>query len=68
VAVPPDAAQEVAERLIESGVRGVLNFAPRSLRLPGETPVVAVDFTETLERLAFETTLRKPPSGRFRGG
>jgi redox-sensing transcriptional repressor len=68
VAVPPDAAQTVADRLVESGVRGVLNFAPRALRLPAGVPVVAVDFTETLERLAFETTASRGAGGRSRGG
>jgi len=67
VAVPPDQAQAVAERLVESGVRGVLNFAPRALRLPGGVGVVAVDFTETLERLAFETTANRGPGPRSRG-
>lgn len=67
VAVPPDQAQAVAERLVESGVRGVLNFAPRALRLPSGTSVVAVDFTETLERLAFETTISRGPGSRSRG-
>jgi redox-sensing transcriptional repressor len=66
VAVPPSEAQEVAEVLVQSGVRGVLNFAPRALRLPGSVGVVAVDFTETLERLAFETSLKPGPSGRSR--
>lgn len=67
VAVPPDQAQAVAERLVDSGVRGVLNFAPRSLRLTTGVSVVAVDFTETLERLAFETTTNRVPGSRSKG-
>lgn len=67
VAVPPDQAQDVADRLVASGVRGVLNFAPRSLRLPADVSVVAVDFTEALERLAFETTVSRASGGRSRG-
>ncbi|MFM7808822.1 MAG: redox-sensing transcriptional repressor Rex [Planctomycetota bacterium] len=67
VAVPPEQAQAVAERLVESGVRGVLNFAPRSLRVPGGVAVVGVDFTEALERLAFETSAGGGPGRRSRG-
>jgi redox-sensing transcriptional repressor len=67
VAVPPDQAQDVADRLVEAGVRGVLNFAPRPLRLPSGVAVVAVDFTEALERLAFETSLRRQGSQRQKG-
>lgn len=67
VAVPPDQAQVVADRLVDSGVRGVLNFAPRSLRMPGGVSVVAVDFTEALERLAFETTSSRTSGPRSRG-
>lgn len=66
VAVPPEEAQDVAEILVEAGVRGVLNFAPRPLRLPASVAVVAVDFTETLERLAFETTLKRGAGSRSR--
>ena len=66
VAVPPAEAQAVAEMLVQAGVRGVLNFAPRPLRLPPSVAVVAVDFTETLERLAFETTMKPGPGSRSR--
>src|SRR5438477_5905411 len=34
IAVPADVAQDVADQLIESGVRGLLNFAPVSLNVP----------------------------------
>lgn len=68
IAVPPDEAQAVAEALVDAGIRGVMNFAPRALRLPKSVPVVAVDFTEALERLAFEVTASRPGSGRSRSG
>ena len=68
VAVPPDEAQTVAEQLVSAGIKGVLNFAPRSLRLPPSVPVVGVDFTEALERLAFEVTAHRGTGGRGRAG
>jgi redox-sensing transcriptional repressor len=69
VAVPPDEAQAVAEALVKAGIGGILNFAPRPLRLAAGVAVVPVDFTEALERLAFEITDRKSgTTGRARGG
>ena len=51
--VPSEAAQSVAEVLVAAGIRGVLNFTPRVLRLPAEISVVSVDLTVQLEQLAF---------------
>jgi redox-sensing transcriptional repressor len=54
VTVPWEAAQEVAEALAASGIRGVLNFAPAVLQLPAGVAVVNVDLTIQLEQLAFQ--------------
>lgn len=54
IAVPPEAAQEVADALVAAGVRGILNFAPRRLDVRGAIPTLDVDFTGALEQLAFE--------------
>jgi redox-sensing transcriptional repressor len=51
--VPAEAAQAVADALVAAGVRGLLNFAPRVLRVPPGVGVVAVDLTVQLEQLAF---------------
>lgn len=51
--VPSEAAQSVAEALVAAGIRGVLNFTPRVLRMPAEISVVSVDLTVQLEQLAF---------------
>lgn len=53
IAVPSEAAQEVADLLVTSGIRGVLNFAPVVLRLPESVQLVSVDLTIQLEQLAF---------------
>ncbi|HEY3788763.1 MAG TPA: redox-sensing transcriptional repressor Rex [Urbifossiella sp.] len=53
ITVPAEAAQEVADELVEAGVRGVLNFAPVLLKLPGRVKLVAVDLAIQLEQLAF---------------
>lgn len=53
LAVPVEAAQEVTNQLVASGIRGVLNFAPTMLRVPPHVRVVTVDLTVQLEQLAF---------------
>lgn len=53
LAVPAAAAQDVADALIAAGVRGLLNFAPRVLRVPPGISLVSVDLTVQLEQLAF---------------
>jgi redox-sensing transcriptional repressor len=51
--VPAEAAQGVTDELIAAGVKGLLNFAPRVLRVPLGVSVVHVDLTVQLEQLAF---------------
>lgn len=53
LAVPADSAQAVANRLVESGIKGILNFAPIVLEVPKEVAVENVDFLTGLSRLSF---------------
>jgi redox-sensing transcriptional repressor len=53
LAVPVNSAQEVANRLVESGIRGILNFAPVVLEAPKEVVVENVDLLAGLSRLSF---------------
>jgi redox-sensing transcriptional repressor len=53
LAVPGPVAQEVADRCVEAGVAGLLNFAPVKLDLPPAVSVINVDLTVRLEQLAF---------------
>ncbi|MGQ9650441.1 MAG: redox-sensing transcriptional repressor Rex [Phycisphaerae bacterium] len=58
LAVPAEAAQEVAEALLAAGVKGILNFAPASLAVPEPVPVVPVELSLQLEQLAFQIRAR----------
>ncbi|MEW4562912.1 redox-sensing transcriptional repressor Rex [Bremerella sp. JC770] len=58
IAVPAAAAQEVAERLVEAGIRGFLNFAAVTLRLPDDVTVIGVDLAIEMEQLSFAMTSR----------
>ena len=53
LAVPAEAAQQVAEQLTRAGIFGVLNFAPVTLALPREVSINDVDLAVELEQLAF---------------
>ncbi len=51
--VPAAAAQAVADRMVEGGIVGFLNFAPVPLRLPARTFVEEMDITTSMERAAY---------------
>jgi redox-sensing transcriptional repressor len=59
VAVPSAAAQEVADRLCEAGIQGILNFAPTSLQTPESVTVRQVDLAAQLEQLSFHVGSRE---------
>jgi redox-sensing transcriptional repressor len=56
LAVPGDAAQEVADRLVAAGVRGILNFAPKRLKVPEDVVVRSVDMALEMEGLSYALT------------
>lgn len=57
LAVPADVAQDVADQLIDAGIRGLLNFAPVSITVPPHIALNAVDLAVQLEQLSFQVSL-----------
>ena len=53
IATPPLAAQEVAERLVDSGIRSILNFAPGVVNVPPDVNIRKVDLSIELQILSF---------------
>lgn len=53
ITVPQESAQDAADALVAAGVKGILNFAPTVINVPGDVRVEAVDFLAGLKRLAF---------------
>ena len=53
VAVPAEAAQPVTDRLVASGIRAILNFAPVRLKVPRDVRLKNVDLSIELETLSF---------------
>ena len=53
ITVPEGEAQDVAKKLVESGVKGVLNFAPCRLDLPENVILINVDLSVELDKLSY---------------
>ncbi len=53
VTVPASAAQEVAEKLIQAGVKAILNYAPISLNVPADVKVQHIDPATHLQRMTY---------------
>lgn len=56
IAVPAEKAQEVADKLIEVGVRAILNYAPMTLNVPSDIKVQYIDPVVQLQRMTFYLT------------
>lgn len=60
IAVPDSTAQQVADLMLESGIKGILNFAPLRLRIPEDVVVNYVNLELELENVIyFVNTLSK---------
>ncbi len=53
ITVPASVAQEVADKLVEAGVRGFLNYAPLSLHVPPGVKVQHIDPVIGLQRMTY---------------
>ena len=53
IATPPAAAQEVAERLVDAGIKSILNFAPAVVAVTPDVNVRKVDLSIELQILSF---------------
>lgn len=56
IAVPAEAAREVADRAVAAGARGILNFAPTQIRVSSGVPVTNVNLVMEMEALSFAIT------------
>ncbi|HEY6567631.1 MAG TPA: redox-sensing transcriptional repressor Rex [Actinomycetota bacterium] len=53
IATPAGAVQDVADRMVDAGIRSILNFAPAMLTVPPGVSVRKVDLAVELQILAF---------------
>lgn len=59
IAVPADYAQGVADKLVASGVMAILNFAPRSLKVPSGIAVKYENMAVEMEALSYFLSNKK---------
>lgn len=59
ISTPPGRAQRAANYLVESGVKGIVNFAPARIQTPSHIAVEYVDFIHHLFSLAFNITFNQ---------
>ncbi|MEW6650192.1 MAG: redox-sensing transcriptional repressor Rex [Chloroflexota bacterium] len=60
--VPASVAQQVAELLIQAGIRSILNYAPISLNLPAEVHVENIDPILKLRHMTFYLNKETQPN------
>jgi redox-sensing transcriptional repressor len=53
IAVPDEEAQFVADVFVASGIRGILNFARTSLRVPPDVYVEDIDLAMSIDKVAY---------------
>ncbi len=58
IATPSEAAQGIANAVVQAGLRAILNFAPVSLVVPDDVTVKTVNLAMELEALSFALTNR----------
>ncbi len=53
IAVPAEYAQDIADLLVDTNIKGILNFAPVVLTIPEDVEIRNVDLTVNLEVLTY---------------
>ncbi len=53
LAVPAEYAQEITDRLIETGIRAILNYAPISLNVPDDVMVQYIDPVVHMQHMTY---------------
>ena len=59
ITVPAESAQEVADKLVEAGILGILNFSPVNIEVPAHVVHLNMDFTDALRFIAVKVGSKK---------
>ena len=55
LAVPEISAQDMANKLVDLGIKGILNFAPVILKVPDDVIVSNINLCDELESVIYYT-------------
>ncbi len=53
ITVPGDHAQGVADKMIDAGIKGIVNFAPTHVKVPNGVFIENIDITVSIEKTAY---------------
>ncbi len=53
ITVPAGAAPEIADRLVNAGIKGILNYTPKPVQVPSNIYLEEYDMITSLEKVAF---------------
>jgi len=53
ITTPPEVAPEIADKLVEAGINGILNYTPKPLSVPDEVYLEEYDMITSLEKVAY---------------
>jgi len=56
IAVPATSAQEVADIIVESGIKGIINFSPMTINVPKGIIIEEIDISIPFKNLTFKLT------------
>jgi redox-sensing transcriptional repressor len=51
--VPAAAAQEVSDKLVQAGIKAILNYAPISINVPPDVKVQHIDPATHMQRMTY---------------
>lgn len=53
ITTPPEVAPQIADKLVEAGINGILNYTPKPLSVPDEVYLEEYDMITSLEKVAY---------------
>jgi redox-sensing transcriptional repressor len=53
ITVPAGSAPEISEKLVQSGIKGILNYTPKPVNVPSHVYLEEYDMITSLEKVAF---------------
>lgn len=53
ITVPAEFSNDVAKKLVEAGIKGILNYSPKPVNVPDDVYLEEYDMITTLEKVAF---------------
>ncbi len=61
--VPAKYSTETAEKLVDAGIKGILNYTPKPIRVPEDVYLEEYDMITTLEKVAFYIKMHQEKEG-----